>query len=171
MRYATAVTLGHYLPKSYFKPDFFSLQVLALKKKDLSASLFFYRLLKNRLAVLQKDYYLVCVPSSQPDSPSPLVEMCAWLARDFPNFFDYSAVISKKYATQSLCRGGSRNLEAIKASLRIDTQFSLKGKRIIILDDVITTGASFRACADLLAEFQPLKISYLALAATKLKKG
>lgn len=58
-------------------------------------------------------------------------------------------------------------MENVSNSFRLLKPELLKGKHILLIDDVITTGATMRSCVEALTEAEGIKISVLALAYAK----
>ena len=55
----------------------------------------------------------------------------------------------------------------IGSYLRINTDKSLKGKKVLLVDDIYTTGSTIKACLKLLKTLQPKKIKVLVLCKVK----
>ena len=67
--------------------------------------------------------------------------------------------------------GGTQKerLENLKDSFEFDANFceEIKGKNILIIDDVFTTGSTLNECSKVLKKFKPKKIKTLTFAKTK----
>ena len=72
---------------------------------------------------------------------------------------------SHKQSDQSF--KGRRN---IKDVLEIDNKISLKGKKILIVDDIITTGSTLLTSIELLKSVGAKRIEILVIAKTKMKR-
>ena len=85
--------------------------------------------------------------------------------------------LKKPFIENELIRISSTKTQTLKARFErfnnIDTKFSLKstatfkGKHILLIDDVITTGATLEACAKELQKSEGVKISILTMAFTE----
>lgn len=77
----------------------------------------------------------------------------------------YSEILKKIKKTESQT-GKSRTgrVENVKESIVLTNPEIVKGKNILLLDDVITTGATLESCALVLAKGQPKSISILTIA-------
>lgn len=53
--------------------------------------------------------------------------------------------------------------------LKIDENVSLKGKNILLVDDILTTGSTLFSCVQLIKKLQPKKMEILVIAKTKQK--
>jgi ComF family protein len=53
--------------------------------------------------------------------------------------------------------------EKVKSKFKINNGNSVKGKKILIVDDIVTTGSSIKAVYELISEFHPKKIECLTV--------
>ena len=60
-----------------------------------------------------------------------------------------------------------RKRKSIKSILSIDEKCNLKGKKILLVDDIMTTGSTLLTCIELLRSKIPKKIEILVIAKTK----
>lgn len=64
-----------------------------------------------------------------------------------------------------------KRLKNLKKSFSLNPEFSVKHKNILLIDDVITTGATSNACAQLLKEFGANKVYVATLARVTLSNN
>ena len=57
----------------------------------------------------------------------------------------------------------------ITSVLKIDEKVSLKGKNVLLVDDIYTTGSTLFSCLQLIKKLHPKKIQILVIAKTKKK--
>ena len=83
------------------------------------------------------------------NSNSPTARLAKGLVKS-NNLIDATNCIQRFRTIQKLAKGGDRNLEVHVNSVHIVNPELIKGKTVLLLDDVMTTGNSLRACRKLL---------------------
>ena len=79
-------------------------------------------------------------------------------------------VATRSHATQTRKSAGDRLASDAAGKLKVCYPDELEGRHILLIDDVITTGATMFACADVLRQAVPsVSLSALALAATRFR--
>lgn len=64
----------------------------------------------------------------------------------------------------------SKGRKDITSVLAIDENINLKGKKILLVDDIFTTGSTLFSCIELLKKKNPKRIEMLVVAKTKFKR-
>ena len=77
---------------------------------------------------------------------------------------DYSEILQRYKTIPRLSDGGVRNVGVHINSIRVDPKYQIKGKRIILLDDISTSGSSMAASNQILKIAGAEKVTCLALA-------
>ncbi|NTF00128.1 hypothetical protein [Agrobacterium tumefaciens] len=104
----------------------------------------------------QKTIFVPIPPSKRRDSPDYDDRMLR-VAQEMGNNADirellYTAVEREARHTNT----DRRDQDALRASLAVDTRFAANPKaQVVLLDDVLTTGCSFRVCREMIAEIWP----------------
>lgn len=106
------------------------------------------------------NYSLVLVPSSESKIKkrgfNHLYEIFKFLKMPILD------LLSKEEGKEQKKRNAEERKESAKL-FHLKNQESLKGKKILLCDDVITTGSSLKACLGLLRQLNPKKIQVLVL--------
>ncbi len=77
-------------------------------------------------------------------------------------------VVRRRYTATQTRKHRTERWENVAGSFAVNDASRLKGKHILLVDDVITTGATLEACAGVLLNIENIKISIATLAmATK----
>lgn len=157
--------LGFYHP--YLKGnntefDEYSRQILKLKDSYGWAIEAFY----NRLdPILGHGFAIATVPSHTPNKRYSGVRMLAMrLARN--NRVDATGCLIRHKEVEKLSGGGSRRIEVHLESIRVVQPDVIRGRPVLLLDDVYTTGNSLKACKKLLLEAGAAEVQCYALGKT-----
>lgn len=80
-------------------------------------------------------------------------------------WFDYAVIRTVNTTTQTK-KSKAKRFENVKDAFQVSKPNLLKGKHILLVDDVITTGATIEACTLKILEIENVKISIAALGVT-----
>ena len=72
-----------------------------------------------------------------------------------------------KIKSHKQSENNSKKRKNIKSILSIDEKCDMKGKKILLVDDIMTTGSTLLSCIELLRSKIPKKIEILVIAKTK----
>lgn len=77
---------------------------------------------------------------------------------------DFNSLIKKKYSSpQALCSQKQR-LKNVKGTFVVKDNSKIKGKRILLIDDVYTTGSTLKECAKILSKAGAKSVDALTVA-------
>lgn len=112
------------------------------------------------IKLIYKGYYLVGVPSSNKDNKTRkfnhVIEMFSLLRMPFLN-----CLIKINDEKQSNKKKKDRN--KVKNNISLVDGYKIKNKKILIVDDIYTTGNTLRTCIELVKKCNPRKIRALVL--------
>jgi ComF family protein len=92
-------------------------------------------------------------------------EMARWLARDFKRDFDpFALVRSRATPSQGAMASAKARRRNVLSAFKVPDPGRVAGKRVLLVDDVLTTGATAEACARALKRAGATQIHVLALA-------
>ena len=163
---ADIVTLAFYHPRRRrgANPDFDeqSRQILSLKARNRQAIESYYQLVDP---LLGGDFAIAVVPSRDSARPGSGIGDLAQLLTG-PERTDATSCLVRHTTIPKLACGGDRKLKVHLNSIRVDNEHLIRGREVLLLDDITTTGNSFRACRMLLEQKGASLVKCLALAET-----
>ncbi len=128
---------------------------------ELKDVFFFYPL--DYLRIRYRGYVVVPVPSSKSHNEergfNQVVEMARPLGLPILDVLEKTAEVKQSDLTAAERKEVWRVLAIKKRGL-------LKGKKVLLVDDVFTTGSTVRACLNLLRKEKPRKLAVLTMAKT-----
>lgn len=110
--------------------------------------------------------YLVLVPSHTEGKWSLSLEKMAKKLCQELNMTDYSKALERVREHEKLATGGDRSIESHISTMQINPEYDIKGKEIIVLDDVTTSGNSLLASAKILKDAGAGQVSAIAIGKT-----
>lgn len=94
--------------------------------------------------------------------------LLAWEIAYFNKNLDFlpGILIKSKHTKTQTIYTRDKRLENLKGSIDIDNKYNIFGKRILLVDDVHTTGATANYCSQLLIKHKALSVSFISIART-----
>ncbi len=175
------ITLGKYYPKydrQYKDMDKFSDMILDIKKDEKkldpqSGEYYYYKKAINyftnqlRSILSDTEEYVICVIPTHAIGTAPSGIRTITKQLCLPPIIDGIDVISRAFEIPKKAIGGSRDLQLEIESLTLRNESIVKGREVLLMDDVITTGTSLKAGKYLLERAGVALIALLALAKTQ----
>jgi len=122
---------------------------------------------------LPRRVYLAMVPGHEANPTNtrrPLATVISVLAEVLGTKYQPEPdAITRTETTPKLAHHGNRVSEALEQSLTLRNPERFAGRTVILLDDIATTGTSFRICRGLLEQIG-CRVGCLALAETRYEK-
>ena len=159
-----------YIPLSAPVPqDDLSKKIIPFKNGEQEPLKFFYDIIEKKLK--QRQQFVVCnVPSSNSAWPWPPIRQLAYELRRDKELIMGEHILIRKYTVPSQHSGSKRlTIDQHYTSLEILKSFSnvVNGAHILLFDDIITTGNSFKGCIKHFLEHGARKITGVILGKTK----
>lgn len=113
-----------------------------------------------------KGMCVVVVPSHTEGRWSEsLLRMAKSLCKDL-KMTDCSKALERIREHDKLATGGDRSIESHTSTMKVNPEYDIKGKRILVLDDVTTSGNSLLASARILKEAGAESVAAIAIGKT-----
>lgn len=126
----------------------------------------FLNLFINELKIKYKGYKIIPVPSYKKDDE---IRGFNHVVSIFKMFDLDMLYLLEKTEHQKQALKGSKKRKEIHKFLRLTDNKSLQGNRILIVDDIYTTGSTMKSAINLIEKLNPKVIKVLVLAKTKPK--
>lgn len=166
------VSLGEYRPWTFHKenggnggnwPEH-SARTLDLKKKKAAGLNYFFNYMVKRV---KKPTAIAVVPSHSPATgPTSGVHILAKRIAKELGLVDASKCLVRHTEIEKLAGGGNRSIETHLDSVAVENADLIKGEKVLLLDDVTTTGNSLLACRRLLLKSGAAEVKMVALGRT-----
>lgn len=147
----------------YLYNDFLRAMLFQYKAMgDLVLAPLFLMDYQKKLKRRYRGYVIVLAPSLQEDNFKRGFASLPWMFRSLglPMISPFQKTSHYKQAT-------SKHRENIKEVIAFKENVYLKGKKLLLVDDVMTSGYTIKTCIQLLETQQPKTIDYLVVAAKK----
>lgn len=109
---------------------------------------------------------VTCVPSHAPDNRGAVSRLARKLGGQ-KDREDGSRCLIRHKEIEKLADGGNRDPTVHLHSVRVEKKDRIENKPVILIDDVVTTGGSMRACTHLLEDTDAEKVYCVSLSRTK----
>ena len=134
---------------------------------DFELSTIFLERYKKELRLMYNDYVLIPAPSSKEDDEE----------REFNHVIEifnktglYILPCIRKTIKYKQSDHSAKDRQNIEKILEIEEKARIKNKKILLVDDVLTTGSTLKAMIRLVRKFEPKKIKILVMSKTRFKQ-
>lgn len=129
---------------------------------DLALAPIFLEEFGSTIRKRYKHYVIVLVPSNADDNFRRGFAFLPWIFKslNMPIISPFSKQITYKQSS-------SKNREEIKNVIILKNKIDLRNQKLLLVDDVLTSGHTLATCICLLKTLNPKKIDYLVLSAKK----
>lgn len=103
------------------------------------------------------------VPSHQTNRQSSGISQVASGLANWEKKIDATLCLKRHSNILKLSKGGNRSVETHLKSIKLNNVDLIRDKRVLLLDDIRTTGNSLKACKQILEQASPKSIHPLAL--------
>lgn len=110
-----------------------------------------------------RHHVVVTVPSSQEDNTRRGFNPNLQIARNFSD-----NIFTGLYKTSNYKQTSHSSRQEVKKHIAIKHGSRLTNKRVLLFDDVITSGSSLQACIELIKPYKPKSIEILVLATNQI---
>lgn len=132
-----------------------------------SAINYYYEIYKEFIKPLIKwPMSAVIVPSSKNNKYGTGLSELVMKLCEHTQMTYYPGILKRVFDIKKLADGGKRDINIHLSSIEIDNEVAVKGKVVLLVDDVTTTGNSLLACEQILLDSGALFVVKLALAKT-----
>jgi predicted amidophosphoribosyltransferase len=138
-------------------------RILSLKKGKTTAVRHFAQMIEPELP---EDIVIVTVPSHDPAAIGGGLKALAGELAKGGNRVDGSECLVRTKKIDKLAHGGDRSKDVHLKSVAVANADLIKGKNILLLDDVTKTGHSLEACAELLLNAGAMSVQRATLGKT-----
>lgn len=165
MRWHLIKYYPYWLPDGTVNPEFRANgcgRILDLKQNQVSAINYFYQIIDG---YLDKGFPICVVPSSDKEKIRTGVrELAGKLSAN--GRIDATNCLVRIYTIPKAATGGPRNKQVHLNSIKVVNTSLIKGKDVLLLDDITTSGSSLYACEELLLNAGANRVVKLALGQT-----
>ena len=127
----------------------------------------FLNLFIKELKILYKDYKIIPIPSYKGDDENRGFNHVTEIFNNFNQNILHVLDKTKQFKQASK---GAKKRKQIHKYLRLNTLESLANFKVLIVDDIYTTGSTMKAAINLVEKLNPKQIKVLVLAKTKPKE-
>ena len=85
--------------------------------------------------------------------------LCRGIAEVMPREVNTTAVVRHRYTRQQSLQSGDSRAANVEGAFRLRHPDQLAGRHVLLVDDVLTTGATLSACTDTLLAVPDLRLS------------
>ena len=89
--------------------------------------------------------------------------LCRGIAEVFPRPVVKNVVVRHRYTRQQSRQIGPKRRANVEGAFSLKHSERLKGKHVLLVDDVLTTGATIGSCASVLAQVEGVRVSVATL--------
>ena len=155
----------------YYKGALKDLIHLFKFKKDFLAGDILVDMLESKIKNIDKDYILTYIPIGKKSKRKRGFNQCEYIAKKLSRKLDLrcnNTLIKIKETKVQKELSKSERIENIKNSFGITNSQLIKGNKFILIDDVVTTGATLKEGVKVLKENGALEIKILTIAKSRI---